>query len=84
MAESEAATVNEEPTSKEESNHSSSCWSPKSWCSPFKGGSSASDVSDKEGSQHYVVQYLCEPEWESDSEAESGAPSDGKNRLEEQ
>ena len=46
------------------------------------GHSSGSDGSDEEDSQHSVVPYSYEPEQESGSEAESGASSDGENRLE--
>ena len=78
------AVVNKEFTSEEESSHSSSCLSLQYSSSPFESHSCASDGSDEEGSQHSVVSYSHVPEHKSGSEAESGAPLDGENWLEEQ
>ena len=83
MAENKAAMANKEFTLEEESSHSSSCLTLQYSSFRFEGHSSTSDSSNEEGSQRSVVPFLYEPEWESDSEAESGASSDDKNRLEE-
>ena len=84
MAESKVAMMNEEFTSEEESAHGSSCLSHQYSSSPFKGSSSTSNDCDEEGSQCSIAPYWNESEQESGYEAESGASSYGKNRLEEQ
>ena len=82
MTESKVAKVSEESTSEEESSHTSRCLRLQYSSPHFKGCSSTLDGND-EDSQCSVVLYLHEPEWESGSEAESGASWDGKSRLEE-